>query len=249
MDYTVITICRNAEATLSRTVESVLSQTPAPRRYVLVDGGSTDGTRDILARTRTTGAEAGVDVKVLAQPTPGPQEAGIPTAWNCGLRHVVGDLVFLLNADDWYDEGAAAAVVAQFDRTPLPDIVAVPVRLCGADGRPTGKVLRPRPLGLLPVLMPLAHPGTFVRATLYDEVGPFDPTLSISADYDFVYRCHRAGKRFGFGTAPLVNMQTGGLAAQRRGVARYETLQVARRYGRWPVLPELAFALRTLLGR
>lgn len=249
ISYTVITICRNAAETLARTVESVFVQRPLPGQYIFVDADSTDGTPAILRQARRDGRAAGVDVRVLRQPTPPPGEAGIPTAWNCALEHAAGQVVALLNADDWYEAGTVSKVLDLFAESPGPDIVSVPVRLCGSDGLPLGTVLRPRSLLWLPVLMPLPHPGMFVRRGVYHEVGLFDPTLSISADYDFVYRCRRAGKRIGYGSEPLVNMQIGGLAAQRRGVARYETLTVARRYCKLLGLPEAAFALRTLLGR
>jgi len=249
MTYGVVTICRNARATIARTIRSVLRQSPLPAQYVFVDGDSAD---DTVATIHAAVAEARadcsdvsrVDVQVLPQ-----AGDGIPAAWNMGIAALTTEVVFLLNSDDWYEDGCAGAVLAQFENHPGAGVVVGPVRFRHPDGTKGGVVRHPKSTALFPVLMPVLHPSCFVRRSVYDQVGLFDLRYSISADYDFVYRCHQEGVVFQRLGEVVVNMQMGGLAGQSRALARRETYDIARRRAPSPVLPWLAYVVRTALGR
>ena len=96
MRISVITVCFNAAATLTDAVQSVLSQAPSPEapfdlEYIVVDGGSTDGTLDILAPFRDRIAT------LISEP-----DRGLYDAMNKGIRAATGDVVAILNADDVY---------------------------------------------------------------------------------------------------------------------------------------------------
>ena len=88
----VITVCRNAATTVERTVRSVLAQSYKPLEYIIVDGGSTDGTLDIIRRNRRKIA------RIVSEP-----DRGISDAFNKGIRLSRGAYVHLLNADDWME--------------------------------------------------------------------------------------------------------------------------------------------------
>ncbi len=245
MSYAVITICRNAAATIARSIRSVQAQTVPPAQYIIVDGESTDGTLEVVAEL-AEGMPSGCDFQVVPQPPPPPGVAGIPNAWNLGLGHIHANIIFLLNADDWLEPDAAETVLAAFAEAPEAGLLTSPIRIVADDRQ---WLLRPRPLWLFPFLMPVMHPGCFVRRWVYDRVGDFDERYRISADYDFAYRCCRAGIPFHSLSRPLVNMQWGGAARQNLPTARRETLEIARRHCRVPGLPFLAYALRRMLGR
>ena len=89
--FSVITVCLNAAGTIKQSLESVLSQTLPPAEYIVVDGGSTDGTREIVERYRPRLTQ------VVFEP-----DDGIYDAFNKGLARATGDLVGILNADDLY---------------------------------------------------------------------------------------------------------------------------------------------------
>ena len=122
LSYSVITIARNAGSTIDDTLESVLSQTPPPSQYLLIDGGSED---DTLARIDAARRRAPADTAVVvqAQAACAPGAAGIPSAWNQALRQATGDIIFILNADDWYEPDAARRVLAAFAAAPDTDVV------------------------------------------------------------------------------------------------------------------------------
>lgn len=250
MKTTVITICWNSERTLARCVRSVLTQSSRPVEHIVVDGGSTDGTLRVLAELAPEYAAAGVALRVLGQERRA-GEAGIPSAWNQGLTAARGELIALLNSDDWYEPSALASVQDAFAVAPPPgpEMVVAPVNLVrGADGG-VEKTLYPKCLWLAEILMPVPHPGCFVRRGVYfSQVGLFDCRYRIAADYDFVWRCRKARVRMAFLPEPLVNMEIGGLANRSRRLARRETLAIACRHSRFPAPAWIAWGLRTLAG-
>lgn len=251
MKITVVTICWNSARTLARSVRSVLRQTYLPAEYLFVDGGSTDGTLELLAELSIEAVAAGVSWQVLPQERR-LGEAGIPSAWNQGLAAAQGEVIALLNSDDWYEPDALEQALTAFTRqeSPKPGLVVAPVTLVdGATGKPT-KVLYPKCLWLTEFLMPVPHPGCFVRREVYfSQVGLFDCRYKISADYDFIWRCRLSGVELFYLSDPLVNMEIGGLANQSRRQARWETLSIAREHSRLPLLAWLAWGVRGLAGR
>lgn len=247
LSYSVITIARNAAGTIDDTLDSVLSQTPPPSQYILIDGASEDDTLARVAATRSR-ATAATAFVVQAQGT-APGAAGIPAAWNQALRQATGDIISILNADDWYEPDAARRVLEAFAADPAAEVVVCPIQYRQAPGGAVLRCQRPRSLRWLPLLMPLPHPGCFVRRSLYERIGLFDERYAVSADYDFVFRAARAGAVFMRLDQPLVSMRPGGFARQRLALARRETLAIARRHGAGLLGPGAAFLARWLLNR
>lgn len=247
MTITVITICRNSARTLQRTIDSILQQQRKPQQYLFVDGASTDDTLNILQQNLPRLQSTGIQATILQQLPLHPSEAGIPAAWNQGLQQADGDIIALLNSDDWYEPQTLAEILQAFTEDQETEAVVCPVRLLNPAGREI--LLPPRCLCLLPMLMPLPHPGCFFRRSLYDRIGHYDTRYSIAADYDFIWRCHKAGTQWRTLAKPLVNMEAGGLANSSRKKARLETLTIARKYIPWSSLPYLAWLLRFLTGR
>lgn len=251
LTYSVITICLNAGETIADTVHSVLTQVPLPTQYVIVDGGSTD---DTLARVEgqlraDLPSRPSLPDIVVRRQEPRPGAAGIPAAWNQALRLAAADVIFIINADDWYEPGAAQSVLHAFAEHPDAEIVTAPIQYRQAPGSPVLRQQPPRSLRWLPLLMPVPHPGCFVRRRTYERLGVFDERYAVSADYDFVYRAARAGCAFLPLSQPLVSMRPGGFARRRLSQARRETFEIARRHGAGVLLPGAAYLVRRLLKR
>ncbi|NMA47845.1 MAG: glycosyltransferase [Lentisphaerae bacterium] len=247
MKITVITICWNSAATLRRCMDSLLQQRRLPNEYILVDGGSSDGTLTMAEEARAAFAASGINFKILAQERR-EGEAGIPSAWNQGIAASSGELIGLLNSDDWYEEDALFEVEQALGQESAADMVIAPIHLRKQGGEICGAI-HPKCLWLSEILMPIPHPGCFVRRRLYDRLGLYDTSYRIAADYDFIWRCRKADVPYLTLSLPLVNMVVGGTANSNRAVARKETLAIARRYSAFPLLAWLAYAARILFNR
>ncbi|OGV37101.1 MAG: hypothetical protein A2X48_04630 [Lentisphaerae bacterium GWF2_49_21] len=239
MTYSIITACLNSARTISRSIDSVLSQKTLPDEYIFVDGGSADGTLQII---KERGGDFKTSFKIINQT----EKTGITGAWNLGLKEVNSDLVFILNSDDWYEPDAVPEIFNAFEANPDADIAYGSIDFHEGNRKYTRDC---RPLWMFPVMMPIAHPACFVRKSVYDKMGCFDERYRISADYEFLYRCHIKGIKFCEIRKVLVNMELGGTANSNRAAARAETREIAKKYCQIPFLPDLAYFSRILTGR
>lgn len=242
---TIITICLNAAERLERCVRSVLGQTHLPDEYIFVDGGSTDGTLQLLDTLCKELLQSGVSARVLHQERH-PGEAGIPSAWNQGLAQASGDIIALLNSDDFYAPTTLETVLEGFEQG--CDLFVGSINLVDATGKKTGEI-HPKCLFWQEIKMAIPHPACFVAKTTYDKVGLYDTSYRISADYDFIWRCRKAQMRFRYSEKLLTCMETGGTANSSRALARKETLAIALKYSCIPLLARFAWLLRRITGR
>lgn len=259
MRLTVITICRNAVKTLRRTVESVLAQTRLPDEYLFVDGHSEDGTPALLEELCASLQARGVSAHWQAQQALSPGMAGIPTAWNQGIQASTGDIIALLNGDDWYEPETLAMVERLAQEHPEAGALAFSVRFIHPGNDGMTQVFTPHHLGELPWRMPMPHPGFFVRKCVYEQIGLYDVGYHISADYDLIWRCHERQIPILRQNQVATNMELGGLANSSRKLARTETRTIALKYaGREPKTGKrlamtaviwLAWLARCLTGR
>ncbi len=243
--YAVITVCRNSGKTLARTMRSVLTQAHPPAEYLIGDGNSSDETREVFAESVAQYAGARTRVEWIDQGHP----LGIANAWNVGVRCATAELLFILNSDDWYEQGCAAAVCEHFGADHSLDLLCGAVSLVTPDAPFRRRLLLPRTRALSRVMPTIPHPAVFARRDVYERAGNFDPRYAIAADCDFLYRCMIRGCRFRFDSSIVVNQQAGGLASQSRAIARREVLDIGVRNSGSRALPYLAYGVRRLMGR
>lgn len=181
MKITVVTVCRNSASTLRDTLESVLAQSWNDYEYLVVDGGSTDGTRDMLQafEDRFRGR-----LKWISEP-----DNGIYDAMNKGIRMSTGDVIGFLNADDYYqDNGVLKAIAEAFARHGAD---AVHGNLHYIDG--ARKIVRTwrgadyRPGAFQRGWCP-AHPTFYCKKECFTRYGGFDPSIGSAADFELMLR-------------------------------------------------------------
>lgn len=221
MKFSIITITFNSARYLAETMESVLSQDYVDLEYILVDGGSTDGTLDIIRRY----ADKDKRLRWISEP-----DKGIADAFNKGLALARGELVGILNSDDTYCPGALRKVADTCSAHPDCDVFHGDMMRYEGD----------TPLFLLKATdvaaniwheMPVNHPATFVTRRAYDKVGGFDVHLRYAMDYDLVLRLYRDGCSFRYIPAPLAAMRYGGASDTKYVHARREVYAVTVREG------------------
>jgi glycosyltransferase involved in cell wall biosynthesis len=225
MRFSIITVTYNSRAFLVETIQSVLSQGFEDFEYIVIDGGSSDGTKDIIRSF----AAADSRIRWISEP-----DEGISDAFNKGIRMAGGDIIGILNSDDTYTAGALASVAAVFDADPTCDVVHGDMLRFQGD-TPLFR-LKPAPVDeRVWHDMPVNHPATFVCRRAYDQVGLFDTRLKVAMDYDLVLRLYRAGCRFCYIERVLANMRYGGASDERFLAARREvfTITVAAGYSCW----------------
>lgn len=175
----VITITFNSAEHLDETIRSVIGQDYPRIEYIIVDGGSTDGTLDIIRKYE------GRIGKWISEP-----DRGIGDAMNKGIRMASGDIVGIIHSDDYYADPTVLRRVAEvFDRSP---------RICALYGIQdyidpiTGKTIltwgRDAGTAEIKKRMYIPHPTLFVRREVYDAIGFFRSDYKVAMDYEFALR-------------------------------------------------------------
>lgn len=195
----VITIAFNGAAHIEHTIKSVLGQSYKNIEYIIVDGGSTDGTLDIIRRYGDR-----IDYWVSER------DRGISDAMNKGVALASGELIGMIHADDWYEPDAVANAVEVFERTGA-GVVCASLRY-HKDGAPyfIGKSDPCR----LHMTMSVWHPTVFVRAGVYRSAGVFDLKYRSGMDYDLLLRYRMKGIKFARDERIYANMRAGGTSDQ-----------------------------------
>jgi GT2 family glycosyltransferase len=179
----------NAVRTLEATLESVGAQDYPLVEHIVVDGGSTDGTLELLRRHP--------DVRWVSEP-----DEGLSDAVNKGIRMATGDLVGWLNADDLYHPGALARVAEAFREQPSAEWGFGRCGIIDGSGREIRSgvtayknfFLRRYSFGLHLTHNFVSAPATFVKRSAFEHVGVFDKRFKYSMDYDVWLRLGRRGK-------------------------------------------------------
>ena len=201
----VITAVRNGRTSIADTLRSVANQTYGAKEHIVQDGVSVDGTQQVV---RELGIES---VMFVSEP-----DTGVYDAFNRGLRRASGDVIAFLGADDVYFSNDVLAQVADGFRNDRLEVLFGDVVFVRPDDSPS--VIRYyrsahfRPNRLRRGSMP-AHPATFVRRSVFERYGEFDPSYRIAGDFEWFARV--------FGRIPpawqhvpevLVKMRLGGLS-------------------------------------
>lgn len=206
MKISVVTVSYNAAATIADTMVSVRSQDYAEREHWIIDGASPDGTTEIARR------HADANTRIVSEP-----DAGLYDAMNKGIAKSTGDIVGILNADDYFpDATRLSAVAAAFAADPTLDAVLGDVAFVDPAGQITRRYRSGRftPSRTRWGWMP-AHPGMYLTRDAYRRVGPYRTDMTIAADFEFVVRAFtRMGLRYAHLPQTLVHMRPGGISTE-----------------------------------
>lgn len=205
MKVSVITVVKNASSTVLDTLASVRQQDHPDIEHIIVDGGSSDGTVELINR------EAGEHVKVIMEP-----DRGVYEGFNRGISAATGDIVGFLNGDDVFqDSGALRTIVEMFEKGTINAVYGDLVYVRSND---LSRVVRYWQAGTLysPRVrrgwMP-PHPTLYVRRQLLKKVGFYDARFRISGDYEYFLRLIQCQDlHMGYIPRVLVRMRTGGMS-------------------------------------
>lgn len=211
MKFSIITISFNSEKVIERTIKSVLGQTYKDFEYIIVDGASKDGTIDIVKKY-----EPLFEGRMKWQSEP---DHGIYDAMNKGVQIASGDIIGIVNSDDWLEPDALKFVSETIEHEGLnykmPLLITGWINYHYQDGKSmVMKSNRERYEYYAKRLrMGLNHPATFVSKATYETIGLFDDYYKLFADADFIVRCYRANVPVSFVEKVLSNMSDGGASS------------------------------------
>jgi glycosyltransferase involved in cell wall biosynthesis len=206
MKISMITVSYNSASTIEDTIKSVLSQTYFHNvEYIVIDGGSTDGTIDIIKKHDSRIS------KWVSEP-----DKGIYDAMNKGIRMATGEIIGVLNSDDFYaDCNILSMVAGTLEKTGADSCYG---DLLYVDPVNTDRVKRywksgPYNTGLFYGGWMPPHPTFFVRREVYERYGFFNLSLGSSADYELMVRfLLRSGISACYIPEVLVKMRSGGVS-------------------------------------
>ena len=202
---TIITVVYNNDRTFAAAINSVLNQSYDNIEYIIVDGGSTDGTLDLIRQH-----EEQIDYWI-SEP-----DNGLYDAMNKGIALATGEIIGILNSDDLYYPDTVAQVVEQYRRTHSPCVIYGNMdkftdtedAILSAKGDlsdrafATGNII-------------INHPTCFVSRSLYQDFGGFKPEYEVGADRELMMRFNRQGVKFISLERAIARFRLGGTTSNR----------------------------------
>jgi len=176
--FSIITICYNEEAGIRRTCESIVNQTFSGYEWIVIDGGSSDATLEVLREY-----ESSIDF-LVSEP-----DEGIYDAMNKGIARANGEYLIFMNGGDAF---ASQAVLEWVAAVPQRDLIYGDIFFDKVGG---DTAIYPDAMSngyLLKNMVP--HQATFYRRALFEKFGKYDTSYRIAADYDLYVRLLEVGK-------------------------------------------------------
>ena len=250
MKISLITACYNSEATIRTAIDSVLSQKGVDVEYIVVDGGSTDGTVDIIKEcsTRST-CSTRLTFKWISE-----KDHGMYDAINKGIKMATGDVVGILNADDVLDSDETLAHIAglfsRIEHVERVDCVYADIRFV-KEGETVEAVRKAETVRYCsakrwrPWMFRFAamvpHPSFYVRRECFERLGGYSLDYRICADFELELRyLYLAKLKAAYLPECVVVMRMGGMSTagwRSNIVINREDLRALRSHGVWSCLP------------
>jgi GT2 family glycosyltransferase len=227
----VITVVLNNKDHIEEAIRSVLNQEYPSLEYIVVDGGSVDGTLDILGKYRDNLAH------LVSE-----SDDGIADAMNKGIRLAKGDLIGIIHSDDSYTPGTLRAVAAAHREEPEAILHGNMVKF---DGRHSKSLKRRFCHKLFFYIdLPLNHPTCFVPRAVYESLGNFDVSYRLAMDYDWLLRAFLSGIRLRYLPRTLANFRAGGAAMSNARQVHREVLRAQLSHGLNPLVCRSMFGMK-----
>ncbi len=222
---TIITVVFNGEKYLEETIQSIINQTYPNIEYIIIDGGSTDGTIDIIKKY-----ENYIDYWVSEN------DNGIYDAMNKGLKLALGEFVGILNADDYYEEDAIENLLSLLLNS-KKDYAFANVRIIEENS-----IIKPiYPLQKNKIYQEMLYPhiSALIPKKVYKKVGLFNTKFKIAADFDMALKIHLYGFESCYLDKIVANIHIGGTSDSYK--SNYEFMEIAVHNGKSIILALLTF--------
>lgn len=223
--FSIITVCYNSEKTIGRTLDSVLHQTVDDYEYIIIDGASTDKTLEIVNSYQD---KFGDKLEVFSEP-----DNGIYDAMNKGINKASGELIGIVNSDDYYELDALENISKEYKKILSTesgkdiDIVLYGMLRLLEEGKEFGIEFYNH--NFLGKVM-LTHPTCFVSKTVYEKYGAFDTQYRSAADMDFLLRVKMNTNTMFYPVYDIIsNFERGSTSASAAGAK--EAAEIRNKFG------------------
>lgn len=208
----IVTITYNSEKFLTRCLDSVRNIRPYILNFIVIDGGSVDGTVRLIQQN--------LDIinEYVSEP-----DCGISDAFNKGVSRCEADFILLLNSDDWIATDKLNSILSQINI--FDEIVCTKMISYSDDGYIGEFESEP---SLIPKYNSMLHPGCIISSGVYRKIGGYNLSFKVGMDYDFFSRCYNAGVMFKKIDLPLVGFYEGGTSRKRKYLILKESFNLRR---------------------
>lgn len=204
----IITVCYNSQETIAETIESVITQSYQNIEYIIIDGASTDNTLNIIKKYQET-----YPIKLVSEP-----DNGIYDAMNKGINLATGDIIGILNSDDFYkDEKVLTTIIEVFKQNDSDAVYADleyinPINIKQITRKWIAGTYSEKKINngwICP------HPTFFVKKEIYNKHGKFNLKFKIAADYELILRFIKLYKiKIHYLPQIIVSMRNNGTSAK-----------------------------------
>lgn len=217
----VVTVCYNEVADIVATLQSVTEQTYGEIEHIVQDGGSVDGTVEIIRQYACGRAKVVMDSA---------KDGGIYYGMNAGLSKCTGDYVIFCNGGDRFaSEDVIEQMVAKASAEGLPDLVYGD---CASEVNGQLMVRTAHGPGFINMGMPAAHESMMYKLSLVNELHlKYDTSYRIGADYKFTYQFVRCAKRFAYVSKPIIVFSEGGVSTAQKWRGMFECSRARKEAG------------------
>lgn len=219
MKISIITISFNSEATIEETIKSVIHQNYLDLEYIIIDGGSTDKTIEIINKYKNNIA------CFISEP-----DKGIADAFNKGIKRATGEIIGIINSDDKLFNNALNVVKNNFHVD--SDILYGNLLILGKESRSLSIKYPKNNIEVIKYEMinTIYHPSTFIRKNAYVKYGLYDINCKSAMDWELLLRMYVSGAKFQYCNSTLACFRLGGFSGNDNGLGLKEGREFCKKY-------------------
>lgn len=228
--FTIITVVKNGGKSLQRAIDSLKAQTFQDFEYLILDGGSTDNTLEIIKNNSLS-----IDYSISRK------DKGLYDALNQGVGLARGKFIGILHSDDIYEEDALSKVFKIIETDNKSSIIYGAIKFSKIQNKSfyiSDDELYERMI---------YHPSCFVEKDLYLRIGTFNTRYRIAADYEFMLRCKVLGVKFLGKNTVIATFTENGLSSKHKFRSIIETSIIQTKFQKHLFVKHLILLIQLLV--